>query len=109
MLLRLAFAVTFAAGSGVLTGTASAQMEKMKPAGSVVVTNARAVPATSVSIGAGTKTVSIAKPLAPNGRTTLRLPRMTGCMVSVAATFADESVVEEEIDVCKENTVRFTE
>jgi hypothetical protein len=34
---------------------------------------------------------------------------MTGCMVQVAASFADESEVEQEIDVCKEKTVRFTE
>ena len=106
MLLRVAIA----AGLTALTGAAlAAPAGKPKPADAVVVTNARTVPATTVSIGAGTKTVSISKPLAPKAKTTLKLPKMTGCMVQVAASFADESEVEQEIDVCKEKTVRFTE
>jgi hypothetical protein len=91
-----------------MPGWALAQA-KPKPATALVVANARAVPATTVSVEAGSKTVSLSKPLPPNGKTTLKLPKMTGCTVSVTASFADESVVEQEVDVCKEKTLRFTE
>ena len=105
MLGRLAAAGWFLAAGVAVAAPAT----HPKPAAAVAVTNARAVPATAVSIGAGTKTVSISKPLAPNATATLKLPKMTGCRVTVAASFADESVVEEQIDVCKERTVRFME
>jgi hypothetical protein len=104
MIARIAVAVLALS----LSSAAFAQ-GKPKPATALVVANARAVPATTVSVEAGSKTVSLSKPLAPNGKATLKLPKMTGCMVSVSASFADESVVEQEVDVCKEKTLRFTE
>ncbi|HEY8382651.1 MAG TPA: hypothetical protein VIL09_10940 [Microvirga sp.] len=94
----------------LLAGTALAAPAKPKPATALQITNARDVPATAVEIGVGETSVKLAKPLAPKGRTNLKLPKMNGCLVSVAAVFADESVVElDEFDVCKEKTVRFTD
>ncbi len=83
---------------------------KPKPVSAVVITNTREVPATDVAIGANGQTVRLAKPLASKAKTTLKLPKMTGCMVAVAATFEDESTAElPEFDVCKDSTVRFTD
>jgi hypothetical protein len=93
----------------IAAGTAAAQT-KPKPATALTITNARTVPATEVAVGAGEETVRVSKPLAPKAKTTLKLPKMSGCMVTVSATFADESVVDlDEVDVCKERTVRFTD
>jgi hypothetical protein len=90
--------------------SAIAAPTKPKPVSAVVITNAREVPAIDVAIGANGQTVRLAKPLAPRAKTTLRLPKMTGCMVAVAATFEDESTAElPELDVCKDSTVRFTD
>jgi hypothetical protein len=99
------------ATSLILAATgAIAAPTKPKPASAVVIVNAREVPATDVAIGADGQTVRLAKPLAPNAKTTLRLPKMKGCMVAVAATFEDESTVEQpELDVCKDSAVRFTD
>ncbi|MBQ0822256.1 hypothetical protein HPT29_022875 [Microvirga terrae] len=81
-----------------------------KPNSSVVVTNARDVSATDIAIGANGQTVRLTKPLAPKAKATLRLPRVTGCMVAVAATFEDESTAElPELDTCKDGTLRFTD
>jgi hypothetical protein len=83
---------------------------KTKPVSTVIITNARDIPATDVAIGVNGQTVRLTKPLAPKAKTTLRLPKMTGCMVAVAATFEDESTAEfPELDVCQDGTVRFTD
>jgi hypothetical protein len=102
-----AFAAT---GLVLVASVAVAAPAKPRPASALTITNARAVPAIEVAIGAGDQTVKLSRPLAPKAKTTLKLPKMTGCMVAVAATFADESVAElDEFDVCKESTVRFTD
>jgi hypothetical protein len=91
-------------------GHAIAAPEKPKPASALVITNAREVPATDIAIGANGQTVRVAKPLAPQAKTTLKLPKMPGCVVAIAANFADESSVQmDEFDVCKDRTVRFTD
>jgi hypothetical protein len=105
MFLRLAAAMGL-----IIAGMTAQAAPKSKPATALVFTNTRQEPATAVTVSAGDKTVSLAKPLAPKGTATLRLPKMSDCMVSVAATFADESVVElDDFDTCKDNTVRFTD
>ena len=93
----------------VAAASASAQ-PKPKPATSIQITNARPVAATQVEVSAGEETVRLSKPLAPKARTTLQLPKMTGCTVTISAEFEDESIVElGEVDVCKEKTIRFVD
>ncbi len=83
---------------------------KPKPVSAVLITNARGVPATDVAIGANGQTVRLTKPLTPNAKTTLKLPKMTGCMVAVAATFEDDATAEiPELDICKDGTIRLTD
>ena len=106
MIFRIATAASLLlAATGAIAAPA-----KPKTVSSVVITNAREVPATDVAIGVNGQTVRLAKPLTSKAKTTLKLPKMTGCMVAVAATFEDESLVElPELDVCKDSTVRFTD
>jgi hypothetical protein len=76
----------------------------------VTVTNATANTATEVEITADEKTVKVTKPLKPKGKTTVKLPRIKGCTVQVAATFEGEGRVDAgEFDVCKDKQIRFTE
>jgi hypothetical protein len=106
MLLR----VIVATGLVLAASNAIAITAKPKPASALVITNAREVPATDIAIGANGQTVRVTKPLASKAKTTLKLPKMPGCMVVVAANFADESTVQmDEFDVCKDSTVRFTD
>jgi hypothetical protein len=94
----------------IVAGAAAHAATKPKPATALQITNGRDETATTVTISAGDRIVKLARPLAANGKTTLRLPKFTGCNVSVAATFADESVVElDDFDICKDHTIRFTE
>jgi hypothetical protein len=100
---------TLIATSLLLTAT-SVFAAPSKPVSAVIITNARDVPATDIAIGANGKTVRLAKPLAPKAKATLKLPKMTGCMVAVAATFEDESTAElPELDICKDGTLRLTD
>ncbi len=106
MILRIVTATSLllAATSAIAAPT------KPKPVSAVLITNARGVPATDVAIGANGQTVRLAKPLAPNAKTTLKLPKMTGCMVAVAATFEDDATAEfPELDICKDRTLRLTD
>jgi hypothetical protein len=90
--------------------TAFAAPTKPKPVSAVVITNSRGVQATDVAVGANGQTVRLSKPLAPKAQATLRLPKMAGCMVVVAAVFEDEAASElSELDVCKDRTIRFTD
>src|SRR5687767_12328377 len=83
---------------------------KPKQVSTVVITNSRGVQATDVAVGANGQTVRLSKPLAPKAQATLRLPKMAGCMVVVAALFQDEATSElSELDVCKDRTIRFTD
>ena len=89
---------------------AEATSRRQRPATSLIITNARAVPATEMGIHAGGTLVTLPGPLAPGARATLQLPRLTGCIVEVGATFADEAIVHVvDFDVCREKTIRFTE
>lgn len=96
------------AALSLVASNAIAAPVKPKAASALIITNAREVPATDVAIEANGQTVRVAKPLAPKAKTTLRLPKMPGCLVAVAATFEDESTVElSEVDVCQDSTLRF--
>ncbi|MET0527607.1 MAG: hypothetical protein ABW003_04550 [Microvirga sp.] len=76
----------------------------------VTVANASTQTATMVIITAEDATASTSKPLAPKATTTLKLPKLQGCIVSVSARFEGGGQVDiDEFDVCKEKTIRFTE
>ena len=102
---------TIAATALLLAATgAVASPTKPNPASAVLVTNSREVAVTDMAIEAGGQTVRLAKPLAPKAKATLKLPKMSGCIVAVAATFEDESTADlSELDVCKDRNVRFTD
>lgn len=91
--------------------TASKPKPKPKgPPGAVTVINASANTVTEVVITAGDKTAMLSNPLAPKGRTAIKLPKMNGCTVSVAATFEGGGKSDAEtFDVCKEKSIRFTD
>jgi hypothetical protein len=81
-----------------------------KPASSLTITNARTVPVVDVTVRVGQGAVTLKRPLAPGAKATLKLPKMSGCTVSIFALFEDEGVAEmEEFDTCRERTVRFTD
>ncbi len=80
------------------------------PPGAVTVINASANTATGVVITAGDKAATLSKPLAPKARATVKLPKMKGCTVSVAATFEGGGKSDADtFDVCKETSIRFTD
>ena len=80
------------------------------PPGAVAVINASTKTVTEVAITAGDKTATLSKPLAPKARTAVKLPKMKGCTVSVAATFEGGSKSDADaFDVCKEKLIRFTD
>jgi hypothetical protein len=83
-----------------------------KPSGpSLTVVNARDTAATQVAVVAGGKTIRTSKPLAPKARAVMKLPRMKGCTVTVAAAYAGDDALTEvgEVNVCKEKSVRLVD
>jgi hypothetical protein len=104
-------------GDAAATPETAAPKQKPKPKpkrkgppSSVTVINATANTATDIVITAGEKTTKLSKPLAPKGRATVRLPKLKGCTVSVAATFEGGGKSDAEtFDVCKEKSIRFTD
>ena len=80
------------------------------PPGAVTLVNASTKAVTEVAITAGDKTASLSKPLAPKARTAVKLPKMKGCTVSVAASFEGGGRSDADaFDVCKERLIRFTD
>ncbi len=100
-------------GDAAATPETAAPKPKPKRKGlpsSVTVINATASPMTGVVITAGDKTTKLSKPLAPKGRVAVRLPKMKGCTVSVAATFEGGGKSDADtFNVCKEKSIRFTD
>jgi hypothetical protein len=87
-----------------------AKPPKPRAATVVTVVSGRAIPATTITVRAEAKPVSHAGPLAPNAKATLKLPKMKGCLVTVAATFEEGSVSDgAAVDVCKVKLVRLTD
>jgi hypothetical protein len=99
-----ATSLLFTASSAIAAPT------KPKPASALVITNAREVRAIDVAVGANGQTVRLTRPLGPNAKATLKLPKMSGCMVAIAANFEDETAAElGEFDTCQDSTVRLTD
>lgn len=65
---------------------------------------------TSLEVSGDGKTARLAKPLKPKGKTTLPLPALKGCTVSVAAAFDGAAEAQaSELDICKDKSIRFTD
>src|ERR671933_1324667 len=80
------------------------------PPRALTVVNASTKAVTEVAITAGDKTASLSKPLAPKARTAVKLPKMKGCTVSVAASFEGGGKSDADaFDVCREKLIRFTD
>src|SRR4051812_40069635 len=78
--------------------------------GSVTVVNASAKTVTEVVLTAGDQTATLPKPLAPKGRIALKLPKLKGCTVSVAATFEGGGTSDADaFNVCQAKLIRFTD
>src|SRR5215208_2783947 len=96
------FRAIAATGLLLAASNAIAAPEKPKRAPALVITNAREVAATDIAIGANGQTVRVAKPLASQAKITLKLPKIPGCVVAIAASFSDDSSIQaDEFDVCK--------
>jgi len=81
-----------------------------QPAQTLSVANASANTALDVIVTGENQTARLGKPLGPKAQATLRLPKLKGCVVSVQAIFKGGGFVEvNDFDVCKENSIRFTE
>src|SRR3954469_5392322 len=106
---------SLAVPGSALADAAAAPDAKLKPKqkgppGAVTVVNASAKTVTGVVLTAGDQTATLLKPLAPKGRTAVKLPKLKGCTVSVAATFDGGSKSgADAFDVCKEKPIRFTD
>jgi hypothetical protein len=88
-----------------VTLTAPAREPRAAPA--LTIANGRAVTAVTLTVTAEAETVKHAGPLASNANVSMPLPKMRGCLVTVAATFQDGSVSNGgDTDVCKVKLVR---
>ena len=88
----------------------AAKPPKPRAATAVTIVNGREIPTMTLTVMADAKTVSHSKPLAPNAKVSLKLPKMKGCLVTVAATFEGGSVSDGgDINVCKVKLVRLTD
>ena len=93
-----------------LTRPAEVTRAEPRPAAALTVVNGREVAATTVTVSAEAKTVRHAEPLAAHAKAVLKLPRLKGCRVMVAA--APEGGAPSdlgEVDVCKVKLVRLTD
>jgi hypothetical protein len=81
-----------------------------RAAAALTILNKRKTPVTTVTVTAEAKTVRHAGPLAPNAKVSLKLPKMKGCLVTVATASQGSKVSKlGDVDVCKETLVRLTE
>ena len=88
---------------------------KPKPAGptpaqALTVVNASPNTALDVIVTADEQTARLGKPLAPKAQASLKLPKLKGCTVSVAASFEGGGRSDADaFNVCKEKLIRFTD
>jgi hypothetical protein len=77
---------------------------------SLTLVNARGVPATQVVAEVSGQVVTLPKPLAPNARAVLRLPRGGGCLIGLSVTFQDGEIAEvQDHDVYQDKSLRLTD
>jgi len=98
------------AGLVLIAGAALAAPSKPRPATSLQITNARGVATTTVEVQAGGQFVSLDRPLTPQDKGVLKLPKVTGCTVALTAAFLDDTTIEvPDLDICREKGVRLTD
>jgi hypothetical protein len=77
---------------------------------SLTVVNARGVVATQIVAEASGQVVTLSRPLAPNARVVLRLPRGAGCLVDLSVAYQDGEMAEvQDYDACADKTLRLTD
>ena len=79
------------------------------PARSLQINNATANTLASLDVSGEGKAARLAKPLGPKKKTTLKLPALKTCAVSVTSTFEGGQPDTNDFDICKEKSIRFTE
>lgn len=80
------------------------------PARSLVISNASSNTLTSLEVSGDGQTARLTKPLVPKERTTLKLPALKRCIVTVSADFEGAAeAAASDFNVCREKIIRFTE
>ena len=106
------------AGSLILSTATVAAAKKQKAApkkipAAVIVENHHSVDLVELSIapaGAETKTiVTLKQPIPAGKKATVPVKGLKSCLVSVAATFADQADSDSETDVCADKVIRFVQ
>jgi hypothetical protein len=84
-------------------------VSKPAKASTLKIVNGSEVPVTAVTITAEAKAVGHAGPLSPQAEAVLKLPKLKGCQITVAAAL-EGGVLSElgAVDVCKVKLVRLT-
>jgi hypothetical protein len=92
----------------IALGSASAQTRL--PA-QINLDNQRAATLTELTLtdAEGTAIGRITKPLSAGKKSVLKLSRGKGCDVTIVARFDDEGAIEENLDLCSEKVLRFTD
>lgn len=103
--------IVLAAVATLLTfGAADAQGRKAKSASEVMITNARASAVNGLSItnAEGQSVGGISTPIAAGGKARIKLQKGAGCVLTVEASFDDETVSgPDQVDACADKNVRF--
>jgi hypothetical protein len=100
---------TFGAALGLLALAAAPALAQSRPSGQVAIENRRSANLTSLEVmdSEGKVIGRLARPLAPGGKSTLRLQRAQGCDMTVQARFDDDGEVDETVNLCREKVLRF--
>lgn len=91
---------------------ATAKKAPPKNASSAIVSNARTVALTGLTLtSAGGKNVAtLKKPLAPGKKQSFKIAGKAGCLFSVNASFEDDAELEQsEVDLCLDSNIRLTD
>src|SRR5215210_7436223 len=96
--------------AGLRAKRRAAALTQPRGAAALMIVNKRKAPVTTVIVTAEAKTVRHTGALAPNAKVSLKLPKMKGCLVTVAAASQGDKVSKlGDVDVCKEKLVRLTD
>ena len=109
--------VGFVIAGALILSTATIAAPKKKKAAkiptAVMVENRHGVDLVELSIaqaGAESKAiVTLKKPIPPGKTVSVPVKGLKSCLVSVAATFADQADSDSEVDVCADKLIRFIE
>ena len=80
------------------------------PARALSIANDSTTTVSEIEVTAEGKTARLSRPLAPKAKTSLKLPTLKACLVTVTTSF--EGAAEADTtsqDICKDRTIRFTD